>query len=114
MEEIPAIDIQRSPRAQEPQKNHRRALIPHRGHQDPGGGPIPSWGGDRLTAPSPAQTSVGTARTQVPRRGSDPNPTNLIPIRRAGHVQKRGLPGPNEPANQSRHRMKQSQTPNEF
>ncbi|MEQ2310715.1 hypothetical protein AMECASPLE_011965 [Ameca splendens] len=42
------------------------------------------------------------------------SPTTPILIQRGVHVQKRGLHGPNQSANHSRHRMKQSQPPNEF
>ncbi|MED6277505.1 hypothetical protein CHARACLAT_014177 [Characodon lateralis] len=63
-------------------------------------------------------------QTQTPNQsdpGPDPElllrpqtPTTPVPFRGGGHVQKRGPPGPNEPANQTCPRRKQSQTPNEF
>ncbi|MEQ2278829.1 hypothetical protein AMECASPLE_003214 [Ameca splendens] len=88
--------------------------IPHRGNQpqDPGGGPLPSGGGDRQTAPAPAQTSAGTAQTratpvQTPTPCPNPIPSDPHPHPERGHVQKKGSTW----SKQARHRMKQSQPP---
>ncbi|MEQ2298726.1 hypothetical protein AMECASPLE_008327 [Ameca splendens] len=89
--------------------------IPHRDNQppDPGGGPLLSGGGDRppqhlnlikaspgscLNLSNPCPDPDPPPRTQ--------SPTIPILIWGGGHVQKRGLHGPNKPANQSRHRIK--------
>ncbi|MEQ2251234.1 hypothetical protein ILYODFUR_008760 [Ilyodon furcidens] len=77
--------------------------IPHRDNQppDPGGGHLPSGGGDGLTAPAP-EPGLGVPDPERPQRRT---PTTPILIRAGGHVQKRGLHGPNKPTNQSRHRI---------
>ncbi|MED6291720.1 hypothetical protein CHARACLAT_026450 [Characodon lateralis] len=83
----------------------------------PGGGPLPS-GMETSRLPQhqsrlmPALLEPG--RPQTPTPSSDQPPTTPVPVRKWGHAQKMGLPGPNEPANQSHPRMKQSQPPNDF
>ncbi|MEQ2290573.1 hypothetical protein AMECASPLE_004489, partial [Ameca splendens] len=62
---------------------------------------------------NPAQTAGGCSCLNLSDPGLDPtpppqlpSPTSPILIRRGSHVQKRGLHGPNSPANQSRPRIK--------
>ncbi|MEQ2251192.1 hypothetical protein ILYODFUR_008370 [Ilyodon furcidens] len=88
--------------------------IPQSGNQPPdsGGGPLPSGvKTGRLPQHQPRLVRAPPEPERpIARHTLQPHPPmSPFPIRRGGHKRKKGLPGSNQPVNQSRSRTKQSQ-----